>query len=358
MIKLLAFIRRLPGTTPDEFHTYWRDVHAPRFAESAELKPYLRRYELNHRLAQDYERERHPGQVAGPQWDGVAVQWFDSLDAYREFEAHPAREEISAIDQGRFRAPEAAFVLTHDPTVIVDKPGGRDRAGLKLICILRRNKALELAPFHEHWLRNHGGLFQTSRRSTVRCWPTTRTTDWISRRRVRRRHRAMVRVDGRMDYVAQRTRAHHRRRARCRVHARWAEHPVHLVGPADCGHRMSERLFTTSWTRSATPPAAQFAAVVAAGDTDQTLAVFDRLERSYRNFVDGFDAFAAAIHEWTVTTHGFDALTQLLRAERTTTSIDAARRGLGEEHMHDVTTAGRWRDSYALVWIGGRRGSP
>jgi hypothetical protein len=74
------------------------------------------------------------------------------------------------------------------------------------------------------------------------------------------------------------------------------------------------------------------------------MAVFDRLERSYRNFVDGFDAFAAAIHEWTVTTHGFDALTQLLRAERTTTSIDAARRGLGEEHMHDVTTAGRWRD--------------
>jgi hypothetical protein len=160
VIKLLAFLRRLPQTTPDEFHAYWRDVHAARFEQSAELKPYLRRYELNHRLAQDYERERHPGEVAGPQWDGVAVQWFDSLDAYREFEAHPARKDISALDQGRFRAPEAAFVVTHDASVIVDKPGGRERAGLKLICILRRNKALELAPFHDHWLRNHGGLFQ------------------------------------------------------------------------------------------------------------------------------------------------------------------------------------------------------
>lgn len=160
MIKILAFIRRLQGMTPDEFHNYWRDVHAPRFAESAELAPYLRRYELNHRLERDYARERHPGEVAGPQWDGVAVQWFDSLDAFREFEAHPARKEISAIDQPRFRALETASVITHEPAVIVDKPGGRERAGLKLLCILRRNKALELPEFHEHWLRNHGGLFQ------------------------------------------------------------------------------------------------------------------------------------------------------------------------------------------------------
>ncbi|MEO5839412.1 MAG: EthD domain-containing protein [Acidimicrobiales bacterium] len=160
MIKVLAFIRRLPGMTPDEFHTYWRDVHAPRFAESPELAPYFRRYELNHRLERDYARERHPGEVAGPQWDGVAVQWFDSLESFREFAAHPAREEITAIDQPRFRALETASVITHEPSVIVDKPGGRERAGLKLICILRRNRALELPEFHEHWLRNHGGLFQ------------------------------------------------------------------------------------------------------------------------------------------------------------------------------------------------------
>src|SRR5687768_4128462 len=101
----MAFIRRLPGMSPDEFHGYWRDVHAPRFVHSADLAPYLRRYELNHRLESDYARERHPAEVAGVQWDGVAVQWFDSLDAFREFEAHPARKEISAIDQPRFRAP-------------------------------------------------------------------------------------------------------------------------------------------------------------------------------------------------------------------------------------------------------------
>jgi hypothetical protein len=103
----------------------------------------------------------------------------------------------------------------------------------------------------------------------------------------------------------------------------------------------------------ATPPAEQFATAVAEGDVDRTIAVFDRLERSYRNFVDGFDAFAAAIHEWTVTSHGFDAMTQLLRAERITTTIDAARRGLTEEHMHDVIAAGRWREAVRACLVDG-----
>jgi hypothetical protein len=103
----------------------------------------------------------------------------------------------------------------------------------------------------------------------------------------------------------------------------------------------------------ATPPAEQFATAVAEGDVDRTIAVFDRLERSYRNFVDGFDAFAAAIHEWTAISHGFDAMTQLLRAERITTTIDAARRGLTEEHMHDVIAAGRWREAVRARLVDG-----
>ncbi len=109
---------------------------------------------------------------------------------------------------------------------------------------------------------------------------------------------------------------------------------------------MSTALFTRAELDAlAVSPSEQFATAVASGDVDQTVAVFDRLERSYRNFVDGFDAFAAAIHEWVLTTHGFDELTQLLRAERTTTTIDAARRGVTEEHVQDVVTPGRWRDA-------------
>jgi hypothetical protein len=99
----------------------------------------------------------------------------------------------------------------------------------------------------------------------------------------------------------------------------------------------------------------QFAAAVDSGDADETLVLFDRLERSYRNFVDGFDAFAAAIHEWTLANHGFDDLTQLLRAERTTTTIDAARRGVSDEHVHDVVSPGRWRDAVRACLADGDR---
>lgn len=160
MIKLLAFIRRVPGMTPDEFHSYWREVHAARYANDAELRSLIKRYELNHRLNEDYERERHDVEMAGPQWDGVAVQWFDSLADYERFSSHPKRVEYSALDIGKFRTDDAAFVLTKEPDVIVELPGGRERAGLKLICILRRHKDLDLPTFHEHWLHNHGGLFR------------------------------------------------------------------------------------------------------------------------------------------------------------------------------------------------------
>ena len=160
MIKLLAFIRRLPGMPSAEFHDYWRTVHAARYAESDEMRKLIKRYELNHRLDADYAREREDVEMGGPQWDGVAVQWFDSLDAYRQFASHPKRLEISEIDTPKFRAPEAAFVLTKEADVIVDKSGGRGRSHLKLSCILRRHPSLDLAAFHDHWLRNHGGLFQ------------------------------------------------------------------------------------------------------------------------------------------------------------------------------------------------------
>ena len=30
-----------------------------------------------------------------------------------------------------------------------------------MLCILRRNEALDLDTFHEHWTTNHGGIFQT-----------------------------------------------------------------------------------------------------------------------------------------------------------------------------------------------------
>jgi hypothetical protein len=121
----------------------------------------MRRYELLHRLPADYDRARHSAELTRPQWDGVAVQWFDSLADCGAFLAHPERLEIAARDVPRFCLPETASLLTREPDVIVERPGGRERAGLRLVCILRRHPALDLPRFHSHWLEHHGGLFRS-----------------------------------------------------------------------------------------------------------------------------------------------------------------------------------------------------
>jgi hypothetical protein len=156
MIKLLEFVRRMPSDAPEQFHSAWRKAHADFFAATPTARSLVTRCELNHRLLDDYSRARHAEEVPNPPWDGVRVFWLESLEHLGTLQTLPgfADAELGA------GVVEKAQVVTNDATVIVDKPGGRERAGLKLLCILRRNAALERAAFHRHWREHHGGLFK------------------------------------------------------------------------------------------------------------------------------------------------------------------------------------------------------
>jgi hypothetical protein len=167
-IKVFEFVRRKAGMTSEDFHAYWRDVHAPKLAGEPTLRRHIRRYELNHRLPGDADRDRREGEVEDTGWDGVAVLWFDSPDSLRALGAEPALEAIRR-DASAFREDERLMVVTEDPDVIVSTPR-RDDAGAKMLCILRRNAALDLDTFHEHWLTHHGGLFQTIPELTDPLW--------------------------------------------------------------------------------------------------------------------------------------------------------------------------------------------
>lgn len=160
MIKFIEFVGRKPGMTSDDFHAYWSDRHARFYRDTPAVRRLLRRYELNHRLADDYVRTRHETEVKGYEWDGVAVQWFDSLDDFLALRRLPEFIAFSDVEHAHYRSSTDVSVLTGPETVIVDRPGGRDRAGLKLLCILRRNPALDRATFYPHWREHHGGLFR------------------------------------------------------------------------------------------------------------------------------------------------------------------------------------------------------
>src|SRR5215218_5134021 len=128
-IKVFEYLRRRPGMSRDEFHAYWRGVHAPMIADDPDLRRHVARYELNHRLPEDSERDRQEGEFEDVGWDGVAVLWFDSIDDMRALGAEPAMAGVRD-DAAEFRVDERLIVVTEDPEIIVTTPQ-RDDAGAK-----------------------------------------------------------------------------------------------------------------------------------------------------------------------------------------------------------------------------------
>lgn len=70
MIKCIYFLKRKDGMSVEEFHRYWRDVHAPIAAKI----PGIRKYVLCYPLSSQYQNKF-------PLYDGVAELWFDSESA-------------------------------------------------------------------------------------------------------------------------------------------------------------------------------------------------------------------------------------------------------------------------------------
>ena len=76
MIKLVGMLRRKPGMSPQEFHSYWRNVHAPLVMGVQGFARHVRKYVQSHAV----EAQLVPGADGEPAFDGIAELWFDSLD--------------------------------------------------------------------------------------------------------------------------------------------------------------------------------------------------------------------------------------------------------------------------------------
>ena len=115
MVKLICFLKRKPGMTPEAFHEYWRQQHGPLVASTNSGK-YIVRYEQNHRPVEDYRR------TGASEYDGVTEQWFRSLD---DFNKSLAEEDYRLIaeDIPKFLDTGAlVWIMTEEPEVVIDRP--------------------------------------------------------------------------------------------------------------------------------------------------------------------------------------------------------------------------------------------
>jgi hypothetical protein len=158
--KYFEFLRAPSGSSDAGVHRQWARERAALLWARPDLAGHLRRQELYERLPADRDRRRADVELPDAGFDAVSVQWFDGVEAYDASRAAPGAQELRELDR-RFRHPGSASVLTGSPDLIVGPSGGDPASGMSLICILARAPGMDLSKFHDHWLHQHGGFFQT-----------------------------------------------------------------------------------------------------------------------------------------------------------------------------------------------------
>lgn len=106
-LKSFEFVTRLPDLSRAGFRRYWREVHGP-LASRIEV---MRRYVQSHCVPSSYEQGQQP------EWDGLAITWFDDIAAMRSSAATP-EYALTRADEPNFLAPgELPFVITTEREV-------------------------------------------------------------------------------------------------------------------------------------------------------------------------------------------------------------------------------------------------
>lgn len=78
MIKVMWFLKRAEHLSLPEFRRWWIEEHVPFIA--ADQKPFLKRYIVDVRVDDVTPFLGRP--VGEFPWDGIAEQWFDTVEDY------------------------------------------------------------------------------------------------------------------------------------------------------------------------------------------------------------------------------------------------------------------------------------
>jgi len=115
MVKLVAFLKRKPGMTPEEFYERWENHHGPLIAGTPELARHVVRYE-------QHRRTDYAGWMGSPEYDGVTIQWLTGPEALEAWLAEPAVELINEDEVTFLDRDALVWMITAEPVVVIDGP--------------------------------------------------------------------------------------------------------------------------------------------------------------------------------------------------------------------------------------------
>jgi hypothetical protein len=151
MIHQLIFAAPRPGLTEDEFHRYWLDVHAVKYASRI---PQIRRYLISTRVRCEHDRDPNPN------WSGVAEIWLANEQEQLASLQTPEFLHGARADEPRWAAFWRTVVLDTDGHVLRAGPGPSAdepdaEPGVKLILLAKRSEGLPLPEFRARSLGEH-----------------------------------------------------------------------------------------------------------------------------------------------------------------------------------------------------------
>lgn len=112
---LVCGVRKKAGMDRDEFHRYWWEEHGPLNRDTPAVRQYFIRYEQNHRLPADFERD-------GSEIEGVTIEWFPSTRHFFGMATDPESRDVIAADEQRFLDTDGlVWILTDAETTVFDR---------------------------------------------------------------------------------------------------------------------------------------------------------------------------------------------------------------------------------------------
>ncbi|GLV79362.1 MULTISPECIES: EthD domain-containing protein [Streptomyces] len=148
MIHQLIFAAPKPGMTKEEFHRYWVEEHAVRFASKI---PQIRKYAVDTSL-----------DVAGvgePLWNGIAEIWLKNEEEQLASLQTPEFLQGARLDEPNWAAFWRTVVLDTDTDVVVPgEPENTVQPGVKLVLLAKRREGMSREEFRRHNRTAHAPL--------------------------------------------------------------------------------------------------------------------------------------------------------------------------------------------------------